>query len=116
MPPLARTAGGRHLRDLRRASETVAVYQPSLLGKLVEPATSLDQLRRRVEFRHPALVQHDDPIGVDDRVDAVRNRDNGAILEDTAAQGALEQRVRLDVNRGLDCAVSASFKTTEQRR
>lgn len=103
MPPLARTAAGWHLRDLRRACETIAVNQPSLLGKLVEPTTSLDQLRRRVEFRHPALVQHDDPIRVDDRVDAVRNRDDGAILEDTAAQGTLEQRVCLHVNRGLDC-------------
>lgn len=92
-----------HLRDLRGAGETVAVKQTSLLSKFVEPATSLDQLRRRVEFRHSTLVQHNDSVRVDDRVDAVRDRNNGAVLEYTAAQGTLEQCVRLHVDRSLDC-------------
>lgn len=92
-----------HLRDLRGAGETVAINQTSLLSKFIEPATSLDQLRRSVELRHLTLVQHDDSIGVDDRVDAVRDRNNSAVLEYTAAQGTLEQRVRLHVNRSLEC-------------
>lgn len=59
--------------------ETVGVKQASLLGELVELTTLLDQRRRRVELRHAALVEHDDSIRVDDRVDAVRNRDDRAV-------------------------------------
>lgn len=92
-----------HLCDLGGAGETIAVNQTSLLSKLVEPATSLDQLRWRVKFRHPTLVEHNDSIRIDDGVDAVRDRNNSAVLEYTAAQGTLEQRVRLHVHRGLSC-------------
>lgn len=99
---IGRLAIDEHLRDLRGAGETIAVNQASFLGKLVEPATSFDQLRWRVELRHTALVQDDDSIRINDGIDAVRNRDDGAVLEDTATQGTLKQCVRLYVDCGLE--------------
>lgn len=84
-----------------RTGEAIAVNQACLLGKLVESPALLDQLGWCVEFRHPALFENDDSIRVDDRVDPVRDRNDRSILEDAAAQSALEQRIRLHVNRGL---------------
>jgi hypothetical protein len=89
------------LRCLGGGNGTVVVEQAGLLGELVEFAATLDQLCGRVELRHTPLVQNDDTIGVDDRVDAVRDRDDGSVLEDAAAQGALQVCVGFYVNRGL---------------
>jgi hypothetical protein len=92
----------RILRYLRGGNSAIAVKQTGLLGELVEFAASLDQLLRRVEFSHSPLVQNYDPIRVNDRVDAVRNCDDSPIREDAAAQGALQQRIRLHVNCSLN--------------
>lgn len=73
------------LRSLRGGTgETLAVKQTSLLGQLVEAATLLDQVGWCVEFRHSALVKDDDTIRVDDSVDAMRDCDDRAVLENTA--------------------------------
>jgi hypothetical protein len=89
------------LRFLGGGNGTVVVEQAGLLGELVEFSATLDQLCGRVELRHTPLVQNDDTIGVDDRVDAVRDRNDGSVLEDAAAQGALQVCVGFYVNRGL---------------
>lgn len=81
----------------------VAIKQPCLPDEIVEFAALLDECRGGVEFHDPAFIQHDDPIGVDDCVDAVRDGDDCALLEDAAAEGALEEGVCFDVDGGLFC-------------
>lgn len=100
---------GFFLRYLR-VGETVAFQQASFLGEFVEFAALLDQLCRGVKLRHLTLVEDDDTIGIDDSVDAVRNRNDSAALENVAAQGALEQRVSLHIDRGLlDLLADAAY-------
>lgn len=79
----------------------VTVKQPSLLDKVVEFPALLDQNRGGIELRNAALVQDDDAVRVNDRVDTVRDRDNRAVLEDATTQGALKQSIRFDVDGGL---------------
>jgi hypothetical protein len=76
----------------------VTVKQPSLLDKVVEFPTLLDQDRRGIELRNAALIQDDDAVRVNDRVDTVRDRDNRAVLEDATTQGALKQSIRFDID------------------
>lgn len=87
-----------YLRD----DSTVVVEQTGLFGKLIEFAATLDQLRRRIKLSHSPLVQNDDPVRVNDGVDAVRNGNNGSIREDAAAQGPLQQCIRFHVHCGLE--------------
>jgi hypothetical protein len=94
------TAAGWLLRFLRR-DRAVAVEQASFLSELVEFAAAFDKLCRCVKLSHSPLVQNDDPVGVDDRVDAVRNCDDSPIRKDAAAQGALQECVRLYINGSL---------------
>lgn len=89
------------LRYLGGIGKTIAVQQIGFLSELIEFAASLDQLRRRVKLRHAALVQDHDSIGIDDGVDAVRNRNDSAILEGATTQCALEECVCLHIHSGL---------------
>ena len=79
-----------------------SVQQARLLDELVEQAFLLHQRGGAVEFGHGAVIQHHDAVRVQDGVDAVRDRDDGAILEHATPQRGLQQRVRLDVDGGLE--------------
>lgn len=101
---------------LRGGNATIVVEQAGLLGELVELAATLDQLCRCVEFSHSPLVQNDDPIGVNDRVNAMRNRDDSPVRENAAAQGTLQQRIRLHINCSLSpwLAENCHFKSKDR--
>lgn len=92
------------LLDSRRVEQRChrfAVKQARLLDELVKLSATPDQRCWGIEFRHCPSVQNDNPVRVDDRVDPVRDRNDGAVLEDAAAQRALDQCIRLDINRSL---------------
>jgi len=57
------------------------------------------------------MVQDHDPVRVEDGVDAVRDGDDGAILEDAASKRTLDMCVRLDVHRSLYPIVSLAVET-----
>lgn len=77
------------------------VKQTGFLDQLVEEAFAADERRWGVEFRNRTVVEDDDAIGIEDCVDTMSNRDDSPIPEHTATQGALEQSIRLNVNRSL---------------
>mmetsp|Transcript_8544 Transcript_8544/g.34746 ORF Transcript_8544/g.34746 Transcript_8544/m.34746 type:complete len:301 (-) Transcript_8544:3787-4689(-) len=65
----------------------------------VHPAGLLHEVLRRVELRDVAVRKHHDAIRVGDRVEAVRDGENSAVLEDLA-EGLLQDGVRFDVAAG----------------
>ena len=77
------------------------IQQPRFPHQLVEQTALLHQLGGCVEFGNSPGAQHDDAVRVEDGVDAVRDRDDGAVLEDVAPQRRLQHCVRLDVDGGL---------------
>lgn len=100
-------------RRVEQRCHRFAVKQACLLDELVKLSATPDQRRGGVEFRYRPAVQHDNPVRVDDRVDPVRDRNDGAVLEDTAAQRALDQCVCLDINRSLKTIVSNCYKQSK---
>ena len=47
--------------------------------------STIDQFCRGVEFHDPPTIQNDNPIGVENGVDAVRDGDDGPVAEDAAS-------------------------------
>lgn len=47
------------------------------------------------------MVQDDDAIGIEDRVDPMSDRDNGTIFKHAATQRVLQQSICLDIDGGL---------------
>ena len=72
-------------RRRARRRRALCLEKTRLLGECIELALPLNQLRGRVELDDLSLVQHHDPITVHDGVDAMRDGDDGAVLENTAA-------------------------------
>lgn len=77
------------------------IKQTCFLDEFVEQSLSTHKGGWCVEFCHPTMVEHHDTIGIEDGVDPMSNSDDGAILERVAAQRALQQSVRLNVNGSL---------------
>lgn len=101
---------------LLRHSAFKPVQQPGLLHQFVEQPPSLHQRGRTVTLSHAAMVQDDNAVGIEDGVDPMGDGNDGAVLEDVASQGRLEQRIRLDIDRSLDGnAVSPSVMHTDTR-
>lgn len=72
--------------------------QISLSDKLIEDAFLLDKIGRCVEFGNSALAQNDNTIRIEDGIDPMCNRYDGAIFEHTASQGCLHSCVSLNVD------------------
>ena len=88
--------------------------QTSFSNQLIEQPSSADQFGGRVEFLHLAMVQHDNPITVEDGVDPMCNyclsvmhskdfegcltRNDSTILEHVTAQGCLQHCICLDID------------------
>lgn len=85
-------------RGRRRRRHPLSLKKSRLLRECVKLALALNQLRRRVELGDRSAVQHHDPVAVHDGVDAVRDRDDRPVLENTAAQHLLQQRVGFDIH------------------
>ena len=79
----------RHWRSLAsrwfNCPVSEVVQQACLPDEFVEKPSSADQFPRGIEFGHLSLLQHDDAIRVQDRVDSMRNRDDGTIFEYVAS-------------------------------
>ena len=59
-----------------RILQTALLGQTSLLDQAVEDTTVGNQLFGRAKLGHAALLQHNDTVAVQNRVDPVRHRDN----------------------------------------
>lgn len=69
---------------MQNCEAIVVVQQTGFLGQVEKFPTLLDELRRRVKFGHSTLVQHNDSIRVDDRIDTMGYGDYSAVLENAA--------------------------------
>lgn len=78
-----------------------AVEEVGFLDQLVEEALLLHQFGGCIELSHCAPVQHNDAVAVKNCVDAVRNGDDGLVLEHVGPQGGLQQCIGLYINGSL---------------
>lgn len=78
--------------------DRLAFQQSRLLNQLVKHAAPANQFCRRVELGHRSAVQNNDAIRIQDSVDSMRYRDDGAIFEHATAQRALNERIRFDIH------------------
>lgn len=78
---------------------TIIFLKPSLFDKRVEYSLLRQQLLGSAKLRHGSLVEHHNAVRVEDRVDAVRDRDDGALRKERAAQCLLQHGVGLNVHR-----------------
>ncbi|CAG8970708.1 hypothetical protein HYALB_00001489 [Hymenoscyphus albidus] len=72
--------------------------QPRLPNQLPKLPPLLNQILGRIKLRHPPLIQHHNPVRVQNRVDPMRNGDDGAVRKERRPQRRLQQGVRLYVN------------------
>ena len=78
-----------HLSSLRNDLRLEAFQQPSFPNQLVEQPFPFHERRRRIELCDRTVIENDDAVGVEDGVDAMRDGDDGAILEGLAPQSGL---------------------------
>ena len=76
----------------------IDLEQIGLLHQGVEEPFLANQFVRSVKLSDPALLKEDDPVRVEDGVDAMGDGDYGPILKDAAAEGRLQERIRLDID------------------
>lgn len=91
-----------HCSVLRPNALDDGAKQICFLYKLVEQTFPLNQLEWAIEFGNFSVVEYHDTVRIENGVDAMRNRDDGSVLEHVAAQRHLEHSVRFNVNSGLD--------------
>lgn len=79
-----------------------ASKKTGLPNQLVEQTLLLYQFGRRIEFGHTSVVKYHNAITVENRVDAVGDRNDRPILEHVASERGLQQCIRLHINSGLE--------------
>ena len=77
------------------------IKEPGLFDQFVEKPLRFHESGGRVEFGYLPSIEHHDFIGVEDRIDAMRYRDYGAVAKDGGTKGRLKEGIGLDV----DCSL-----------
>lgn len=81
-----------------------AVDKSSFFDQFVEQPLSSNELRWSIEFGNLTTIEDHDAIGIKDSIDAMRNGDDGSLLEDITTQCRLKHGIRLDIHSSLTVA------------